>query len=732
MSENVGAARAVRQHRLAATAPTPKERLAAALGGLFWAFAGAAICAAMAPLEPSLLEEGFHLHLAQRIVDGEVLYRDVITFTGPLPFELLALLFRIFGEEIFVARGAVAVLQGLACAATFGIARHGGMGSRVLPHAAAATVASAPVLLFPVFSLYFYTTLAFHLTALATYAAVRGVEQRGWALAAGALVACVALCKQTLGVALAIGLVLGVAACAAPGRRMRPALAVAAGGAAATLLTLLAFAWSGDLGGLYRCLVVLPMSLEESFDSPYVNFLPIGEFAPKVNASVLFYLPRLYTFTRGFWDEVPVGAIVMTQFFFALPLIALAGTPLRRTLSPLRPAVWLHGAALLALFTNLFPRSDWGHLAYVLPGAVVQLLLLGPPAAARIGIRRMAATVGVVLIGVLLAGVLWGADLLYGQAGPPSFGPRVPIQPVSEMYKAEGMPRVIRFLRTHAEPDEPIFVARAEPLVYFATDTRNPTPYGGVIPGAREQQELAIVEALERVRYVVISDLDQPSYMYYSDELPAVQEYLERHFDVPQYFVGRDTSWVMALERREDRGATAIDLFDRRGEAAAWIYDRRGRRLEIEKEPPRLATHFNRRPLAFLLGPRGGGIDFELEIPENAVFQADVGLESMVAETDFHLHPQRMDLRVLVARDGAFEELGSARVLARSYDKFEGRKWIPIEVDLSAYAGEKVRLRLEAFADHLILPDKRLSWWGSPRIASRSDGAARDTPVESD
>jgi len=420
---------------------------------------------------------------------------------------------------------------------------------------------------------------------------------------------------------------------------------------------------------------------------------------------------------------------MMTQFLFALPLLALVGTPLRRIVSPLPPAVWLHGAALLALFTNLFPRSDWGHLAYVLPAALVQLLLLGPPAGSRVGIRRIAATAGVGLIALLLAGVGWGTRLLYGEAGESTFGPRVPTRPVSEMYKAEGMPRVIRFLRREAEPGEPIFVARAEPLVYFATDTRNPTPFGGVIPGAREQQEAAILSALDQVRYVVISDLDQPSYMYYSDELPAVQRYLERHFEVPQYFVGRDTSWVMALERGRDRGPTAIDLFDRRGEASAWIYDRRGARLPIDAEPPRLASHFNRRPLSLHLGARGGGIDFELEIPENAVFQADVGLESMVAETDFYLHPRRMDLRVLLAREGErFVELGSVRVLERSYDRFDGRKWVPIEVDLGAYAGEKVRLRLEAYADHLILPEKRLSWWGSPRIATRAAGAAAPDP----
>ena len=34
--------------------------------------------------------------------------------------------------------------------------------------------------------------------------------------------------------------------------------------------------------------------------------------------------------------------------------------------------------------------------------------------------------------------------------------------------------------------------ARAEPLLYYATGAVNPTPYSGVIPGIREEQEQTI------------------------------------------------------------------------------------------------------------------------------------------------------------------------------------------------------------------------------------------------
>ncbi|MEE8508007.1 MAG: hypothetical protein V3T07_02985 [Myxococcota bacterium] len=192
---------------------------------LTWGLLGASVCAFMTRVEPNLLEEGLILHVAQRMVNGEALYRDVASFTGPLPFELLATLFRLFGEEIAVARSAVIVLHGLACASIFAVSVRAGAGS--LSHAAAACVASTPVLLFPLFSLFFHTTLAFDLSLIAAYPAVRGTRSVRWAGIAGVVVACTALCKQTIGAALAVALLAAMAATAPPGRRVRSAAALA-------------------------------------------------------------------------------------------------------------------------------------------------------------------------------------------------------------------------------------------------------------------------------------------------------------------------------------------------------------------------------------------------------------------------------------------------------------------------------------------------------------------------
>jgi len=116
-----------------------------------WGLAGALACAAMAALEPNLLEEGVTIHVAERLVAGQHLYRDIVFFTGPFPFELLAFLFRMFGESILVARTAVVVLHGITSAAAFDLAQRARIGTAA--HLAAAFIALSPVLLFPLCSI---------------------------------------------------------------------------------------------------------------------------------------------------------------------------------------------------------------------------------------------------------------------------------------------------------------------------------------------------------------------------------------------------------------------------------------------------------------------------------------------------------------------------------------------------------------------------------------------------
>jgi hypothetical protein len=422
----------------------------------------------VAPFEPNLLEEGILLHIAQRIAHGEQLYRDVLAFTGPLPFQALALLFRVFGEEIWIGRVVVALLQGAAAAAGFSIARRAGAGA--LAHAAAAAYALAPLLLFPLFGIFYYTTIAFHLSVLSIWATLNGSWR--WSFAAGVGVAAVALCKQPIGAALALFTALALVLA---GRGRATLAAFAGGGVALTIATIGAFLAAGTLPDALHALLVLPMSLEETFDAPFPNLWPPGEFSPGVAKSQTFYLPYFFVLTQGIFVKPGWPIVLATQLLYAVPITALASTALRRARGTLPPAAWLHTALLCTWLVNLYPRTDWGHLVHVLPPALAQLCIVLPRSEAK-----HAARVEVVAAAVLLLLLAAGSGLALWQirrvAEPELLAPRVPLHPVSLGMRGVPVRRVIDFLSRHTEPGDPIFAARAEPLLYFATGTRNRRP----------------------------------------------------------------------------------------------------------------------------------------------------------------------------------------------------------------------------------------------------------------
>jgi hypothetical protein len=688
--------------------------------GLLAALAGLIVL----PLEPNVLEEGLILHVAQRMVDGEHLYRDIVYYTGPAPFELLALLFRIFGESLVVARLSIVVLLALAAGCSYALVRRAGVGS--LAHVAAACWAAAPILLFPLPITYYYTTIAFYLVPIALYLALRGRESSRHALLAGVLVGVVALCKQVLGVALAVTLLPALFATTVPALRWRQAGALLGGAALLAVFTLGLYAIRGDLGVLVYSLVQLPFELESTFHAPYMNLWPIGEMTEESRGNAPLYLPSLI-FIRAGIIVVPSAAMVaLTQLVYALPFIALLVTALRRFRGPLRPEAWLNLAGLLTLMANLYPRGDWGHVIHVVPIALVQLTLVarrtpGPDEPDREPFGYRIATALVCL--ALYTGSVALATWLNTMSRPQSMGPRVPLRPVSLSTRGPSMGRIVTYLRSHVYPEEKIFVARQEPLIYFATDTRNPTPYTGVVMGIRERQQREVIEGLKEVRYVVMSDIDQPLYAYYSDELPAVQKYFERHFSVATDFPVDMYTWIHVAQRGSDRGPAVVDFVDRRGEGLMWVRDASGRMHEIKDKVPKLPGRQMRRPFAVTLGEGGGGVDFRLTIPPGGVFQADVGLLSIVSKEERHEHPRAGRHALSISRDGVnFEHLLTRRV--SDLHPRSAVRWKPFVVDLSEYAGQEVVLRLQIIAEAPLYAGD-IGWWGSPRLTVKRPPAEK-------
>ena len=136
------------------------------------------------------------------------------------------------------------------------------------------------------------------------------------------------------------------------------------------------------------------------------------------------------------------------------------------------------------------------------------------------------------------------------------------------------------------------------------------------------------------------------------------------------------------------------------------------------------ARHFN-RPFPIELGAKGGGIDFPVDIPEDAVFQAGIGFRGVVSVDHQYIHPDGTRAIVSV-RPEALPEFVELAAIAIDDGPRAGRRWSAIEIDLAPYAGPAT-LRLE-FRSKRPLGRDRVAWFGSPRIALRPPVRGSGTP----
>src|SRR5262249_31781162 len=143
---------------------------------------------------------------AERILHGQVLYRDFFSFFTPGSYYLLALLFRIFGDSFLVARTALAVFGAVFSAFTYVMARRVCSREAALFMAGVITAATLP-----------YRFLVLHnwdstlWTCLALYCALKLIEGGSWkwAFAAGSFASLTFLFEQSKGTGLILGLGLG-------------------------------------------------------------------------------------------------------------------------------------------------------------------------------------------------------------------------------------------------------------------------------------------------------------------------------------------------------------------------------------------------------------------------------------------------------------------------------------------------------------------------------------------
>jgi len=164
-------------------------------------------------LEP---DEGIVLQGAERILRGELPYRDFFSFYTPGSFYLVAFLFRFAGDSLVVARIGLAVAGAICSAITYLLARRV-CSRRIALFAAALTTSTGFAYRFLVLHNWYSTLLA----CLAVYAGVRFLESHKglWAFVTGCLSSSTILFEQSKGAGLCLGLALGFCSLRLVGRQ---------------------------------------------------------------------------------------------------------------------------------------------------------------------------------------------------------------------------------------------------------------------------------------------------------------------------------------------------------------------------------------------------------------------------------------------------------------------------------------------------------------------------------
>jgi 4-amino-4-deoxy-L-arabinose transferase-like glycosyltransferase len=498
-------------------------------------------------------DEGIILQGAQRILAGQIPYRDFFSFYTPGSYYAVALLFKIFGSSLPVARTALALAGAVLSSITYLLARRVCSRSIALTLAALATLTTLP-----------YRFLVLHnwdstlWACLALYCAVRLLEMpsRKWAFALGLFASLTVLFEQSKGAGLCLGLGMGfLAIWFLQGRRNLlnrfEFLAFVIGFAGPIAI---AFAYFASQHAASTMLADWLWPLQHYSRA---NRVPYGYQNWSDDA-------RHELFGTGSLPERLIKVLAISPCFWipVLPLIA-AGLlaywivqARRNSVAHERSAYYVIVAAGfvgLSLSTLLL-RADIIHFMYLQPlnCLVVAWLLDGRDLPGHLVRSAGHFLSAYVVIALVLFGLV---PLLGARAAHNQVATRRGVVTTGEKET------VVDYVQAHIPAGETILVYPYLPLYYYLTGTFSPGRYDYFQPGmhAREQaDEIGRELATRRVRVVLfeINFSDKVSHSWPGTPLTAIAEdpvadYIARNYH-PCRVLTSPAGWRFLFMVRKD------------------------------------------------------------------------------------------------------------------------------------------------------------------------------------
>jgi hypothetical protein len=475
------------------------ERSLADWGIATLAFAGSALYFVLF-YKYSLLngDEGIILQGAQRILQGQVLYRDFFSFLTPGSYYWTALFFKLFGSSILMARAVLVFEGGLLSVLTYLLARRVCLRWSALLAAYFVTITCVPFRFVVLHN--WESTLWAYLTL---YCAVRFLEKphRRWALATGFFIALTGLFEQSKGVGLVVGLTAGLMIAFRKERAAKPwsrqmIAALAAGFFAPLMATLIYFGLEHSLR-LFLADCLWPLHQYSAINRAPFGFLVIDP-AKRDSIYAGDWLSRLLAVVvTGPWYVVP-----LLPFSAAATLIYQMTTAWRQDRSLQKRAYYVvSSASMVGLFLATWAtgRPDFTHLLYLAP--IFFLALAWVIDGRDVPSALLHALKPLLVLVLFFSFTAFGMSLLW-----PSLNARNPLATRRGTLATDGEDHVLRFVQDHVSPGEKMLVYPYLPLYYYLTATYSPSRHEYLMPAMhtpQQFQEMVDELAADRTRVVL-------------------------------------------------------------------------------------------------------------------------------------------------------------------------------------------------------------------------------------
>ncbi|MFP6564072.1 MAG: glycosyltransferase family 39 protein [Myxococcota bacterium] len=515
------------------------------------------------------IDEGHLVATAQRLLAGDLLYRDIHTGIFPGIYYATAALFEVFGTDLLVTRWAQFAVN---TATVLLLWRIGLYAMRPIFAAFAPLVFLAAIpIAFPVLTMLNYSAVSGLFGIAALLFLLRTLE-RGRpsdALWLGVALAACALTKQNFGLLVGLAILGGFFW----GRRDSPLRERTAFGGLApvflaggviSLAAVAFFLATGTFGHLVdSTFTALLTTQSEGYANPIP---PILGAHPAGDGRFLFlYMPAAlfgYMIRGETILGFPVSAGVASaaiRLAYGLPLASLLAAPVvlwwtRASDSPARRSA-SRAIVLFALFffLGIFPSAVWSHLVYVLAPALMVVGWVADRIDAALASRSQfgrTAFRGIVLgfAGCLaLAALRIPADVQ--RWNPESLGIEG-----AEVFVGEDQAKLHRgataFLERCSRPGEAVFVAPTHPILYVLAKRPNPTRYDLTIPGDVSGPEIISDLEASGTRCIVYDPKMYFEFDDFGDLFPELSRYLHTRFEKVAAIRGTGDNEWHGLRRR--------------------------------------------------------------------------------------------------------------------------------------------------------------------------------------